>query len=435
MQRPLLESGTRLRAEQSGATIIIREKLGGGGQGEVYKADMDGADLAVKWYFPQMLSVDPKLRDRLRMAVVRGSPSPAFLWPADLTVAEKKPGFGYVMPLREPRFRGFEDLMFRRISPSFRVIATAAYELAQGYLTLHAKGLCYMDISFGNVALDPECGEVRICDNDNVDVDKTPGAIFGTPMFMAPEIVSGLAAPSTRTDLWSLAVLLFHAFVMHHPLLGRRELEYRILTPEAQSVLFGSQARFIFDPSDHSNEPVAGVHDNALLLWAILPTFLRNLFTRAFTDGLRDPGSRVIETEWRNAMVLLRDSIMRCPRCHAENFCDIDLKSGRKCWSCDLDLPQPRSITIGNTRVIMSDDASLFPHHLNPKLRLDFTTPLACFSRHPARPELMGLKNLGQEPWRAVLPDGREWTIDHGRTVILEPGTKIAFGRVEGVVG
>jgi DNA-binding helix-hairpin-helix protein with protein kinase domain len=126
---------------------------------------------------------------------------------------------------------------------------------------------------------------------------------------------------------------------MHHPLVGKRELDFRVLTPDDQRILFGTEARFIFHPTDTSNEPVAGHHDNALVYWPILPTFLRNLFTRAFTDGIRDPRRRVIELEWRRAMLRLRDSIVDCPRCRVENFYDAELTSAQHCWSCKNALP------------------------------------------------------------------------------------------------
>jgi hypothetical protein len=177
------------------------------------------------------------------------------------------------------------------------------------------------------------------------------------------------------------------------------------------------------------------VHDTARLLWSILPEFLRDRFIQAFTSGLRDPGSRVMEPEWRNAMVHVRDSIMRCPNCRAENFSEYDQMDGRMCWHCANALPRPRTVTIGASRVVMSDDAGLFPHHLEPTRRLDFSAPLAVVSRHPQRPELIGLKNLDKRPWRALRPDGEEWAVDVGRSIALEPGTKILFGHVEGLVG
>jgi serine/threonine protein kinase len=438
--RPLLVEGTHLHAERSGASVTIGPALGRGGQGEVYHAQMGGHPVAVKWYLPTTLEEDPRLRDRLLLAVTRGAPSATFLWPADLVVAPGHPGLGYVMPLRETRFHGFVDLMKPReaggISPTFRVLATAALELAEGYRVLHAAGLCYRDISFGNVALDPESGEIKICDNDNVDVNGTQGSVLGTPMFMAPEIVEGLAAPNTRTDLWSLAVLLFFAFMIHHPLIGRRELDlpFGLLDTERQRILFGTGARFIFDPADSSNAPVPGMHDNALGHWPIYPRFLRKLFTRAFTEGIADPDRRVLETEWRNAMVLLRDSIMHCPHCRAASFYDAEATTAPTCWSCQQPLPPPRTLTIGNSRIVLTDGVVLYPHHLDPSRRLNFSTQLATFARHPTVPELVGLRNLSDRPWQAVLPDGQEVQVAAGRTVVMQPGSRIKFAGVEGQV-
>jgi serine/threonine protein kinase len=116
------------------------------------------------------------------------------------------------MPLRDYQYKGITDLMKRGIEPTFRALATAGFELADNFFKLHSKGLCYRDISFGNVFFNPDNGRVLICDNDNVDIDQTgkQSGVLGTPRFMAPEIVRGEATPSTRTDLFSLAVLLFY---------------------------------------------------------------------------------------------------------------------------------------------------------------------------------------------------------------------------------
>ena len=206
------------------------------------------------------------------------------------------------MALREPRFKGMVDLVTRRVEPSLLTLATIGFELAHSYLQLHAKGLCYRDISFGNVFFDADTGEVRICDNDNVDIDGQPGAIGGTARFMAPELVRGEAAPSTQTDLFSLAVLLFYLLMNHHPLEGAKEAAIRCFDLPAMTKLYGTEPLFIFDPYDGSNRPMPGFHDNALAFWPIYPEFLHKLFTRAFTDGLRDPANgRVRESEWRAA--------------------------------------------------------------------------------------------------------------------------------------
>ena len=103
-----------------------------------------------------------------------------------------------------------------------------------------------------------------------------------------------------------------------------------------------------------------GVHDNALAFWRIYPQFLRDLFTRAFTNGLHHPASRIRESEWRMGCVRLRDSIFYCPYCSLENFYDSDkLKATGQpglCWSCATELQLPPRIRIGKNTVMLNYD-------------------------------------------------------------------------------
>ncbi|SPE38008.1 conserved hypothetical protein [Candidatus Sulfopaludibacter sp. SbA3] len=205
----ILRIGQQVTAASSRMECSVREFLGGGGQGEVYRAALSDRAVALKWYLPACAT--PHQRSSLGFLIRTGPPTDRLLWPLELATAANVPGFGYIMPLREPRFHGISGLMKRRIDPSFRVLTMAGFELAHSFLHLHSKGLCYRDISFGNVFLDPATGGILICDNDNVSVDgDTAGGILGTPRFMAPEIVRGDSLPSIQTDLFSLAVLLFY---------------------------------------------------------------------------------------------------------------------------------------------------------------------------------------------------------------------------------
>lgn len=49
-------------------------------------------------------------------------------------------------------------------------------------------------------------------------------------------------------------------------------------------------------------------------------------------------------------------------------------------------------------------------------------------TRHPTRENVLGLKNLGAEPWTAHLRDGTEQPIETQRNIRLAPGVKIDFG-------
>ena len=414
--------------------------LGGGGQGEVYRALLDGQHVALKWYFPAQATAEQ--RSNLEVLIKKGPPTPRFLWPMELTTAPGVPGFGYVMPLRAPQYKSIVDLMKRRAEPSFRALATAGLQLADSFLDLHAMGLCYRDISFGNVFFDPDSGEVLICDNDNVAVDgQGEAGVLGTPRFMAPEIVRGEALPSSRTDLFSLAVLLFYMLMVHHPLEGKRETDIKCLDLPAMNRLYGTDPLFIFDPQNDSNRPVPGYHDNALVFWPLYPQFIRDLFVEAFTDGLNDPiNGRVRESEWRAAMVALRDSIYYCPNCGMENFYDVVALRNNggavgTCWSCDHDLVLPPRMRIDDAIIMLNHDTKLYPHHVDQDRLYDFDQPVAEIAQHPRDPQIWGLRNLGTEKWTATTDDGATFVdVPAGRSVKLAVGTRINFGKLEGEI-
>ncbi|HQE93935.1 MAG TPA: serine/threonine protein kinase [Anaerolineae bacterium] len=433
----LLKEGQTVQTVTSRMPCTAEKFLGGGGQGEVYRANLGGQKVALKWYFPAQAT--PQQRTALETLIKKGAPSDKFLWPIELTMAMDVPGYGYIMPLRGPQYKSIVDLMKRQAEPTFRALATAGLETANSFLGLHAMGLCYRDISFGNIFFEPNSGEVLICDNDNVAVDgETAGGVLGTPRFMAPEIVRGEARPSMQTDLYSLAVLLFYMLMVHHPLEGKRESSIKCLDLPAMNKLYGTDPLFIYDPHDDSNRPVPGFHDNVLAFWPLYPQFIRDLFTKAFTDGLRDPLARVRESEWRAAMVRMRDAIIYCPKCGAENFYSAEkLKvtgNPGACWSCGATLVLPPRMRIEDAIVMLNWDTKLYPHHIDNSRLYDFSKPIAEVNQHPADPAVWGLRNLTDEKWVITTPESEILDVAPGRSVKLVVGTKVNFGKKEGEI-
>jgi DNA-binding helix-hairpin-helix protein with protein kinase domain len=424
-------------------TCTVKECLGGGGQGEVYKADLNGTDVALKWYFYAQATTDQQ--QALAELIQKKAPNDKFLWPISLAHSPDVKGFGYIMPLRPSHYKSIADLITRRAEPSFWHLLTATMELADSFSQLHAKGLCYQDISFGNVFIDPDTGHILICDNDNVTTNKNAKAasVMGTPRFMAPEIVLGTAAPSSESDLFSLAVLLFYMLMLHHPLEGQKEAEIKCFDLPAMNKLYGREPIFIFDPSNDSNRPVAGYQDNAEIYWAIYPNFIKELFTKAFTVGLHDPQhGRVRESEWRAALVKLRDSLLYCGHCGAENFYDAQLLKDQgqlnECWSCESALQVPPRILLQHQHfamiVMLNHNTELFAHHIDPQRYYDFSTPIAKVNQHPQNPAIWGLKNLSAETWTLTLEDGTMKPIAAGQSVTLSTGISINFGEVYGQI-
>lgn len=438
MSYGLLRPGQVVLAEAARLACRIGDMLGGGGQGEVYRAELAGETVAVKWYRAAVASAAQ--RRALEELVHRGAPSPVFLWPLDIVVAPRTQGFGYVMPIRDPRFVGMSELVRRRVEPPARVIARVGLELAGAFLLLHAQGLCYRDISFGNVFFDPETGEVLVCDNDNVAIDgSTIGGVLGTPRFIAPEVVRGEALPSSRTDLFSLAVLLFMMLFVHHPFEGAREHDRDLLDLEAMRALYGEEPVFVFDPDDHSNVPMPGIHQNVIDLWPLYPAFLRDLFVRSFTVGLRDPvDGRVRESQWRQAMAKLRDCVLVCESCggDAEAFLDpSEPWSSPTCWRCRALLKAPLLVEFSDGALLVaSPGAQVFPHHVLPGRLYDYSEVIGEVVRHPTNPGAVGMRNSSVTAWRVMGHSGVTQEVAPGRAVRLSPGCRIAFGTAVALV-
>ncbi len=412
--------------------------LGAGGQGEVYHVVVDGLPFALKWYHQHYTEIDTGLRLRLERGVRRGAPTTDFLWPLDLVEVPGNSSFGYIMPLRRDDFRSIRDLIS---PPPHRLELTLAnrirlcQQLAHSFFELHASGFCYQDINFGNIFVNPETARILICDNDNVNIDGADASIYGTRKFMAPEVVRRESLPNSRTDLFSMAVLFFYALFGWHPLDGRRENNISVLNADAEMSLYGTKPMFIFDPGSDENGPVDGVHDWIVARWQSLPRTLRHLFVRAFTDGLHDPASRVLETEWMNALKSIPDAIHICHDCDFEHV--ISMEKGAPCVSaeclcCGETLEFSPVLCVGSQVITMNIGQEIKAGYLGGAG--GGTATAAKVEAHPSRPGLIGLRNMTKSPWRVSLPEGTSHIVPPGQAVRIAPGTDINFGKSVGTI-
>ncbi len=432
----IFKTGDKIIPQDGAKTLVIEKFLGGGGQGEVYRANHKGKLMALKWYYPT--TVNTAYLKNLERLINKGPPNESFLWPIELVFDPDIEGFGYLMPLRDERYHSIVDLMKRRIEPSFRTLAMVGFNLAHSFLQLHSKGMCYSDISFGNIFLQPDNGNILICDNDNCIFDGEKTAIKGTPRFMAPEVVQG-NNPNIQSDLFSLAVLLFYIFYLHHPLEGKKEAAIKCFDLPAMKKLYGSEPVFIFDPIDNSNRPVPGIHNNALIYWHLYPHFFKEAFIRSFTEGIKDPlNGRVRETEWRSIMLKLFDSMIYCPACGSENFfhpgSPAKAQARATCWSCYKPIPLPPALRINQHLLMLNYDTKIYPYHVRAETVFDFSSPYAVVNRHPQNPDIWGLKNTSKEKWVSISPQGWIKDVEPGKSITLAGGTRINFGKIEGVI-
>ena len=102
-------------------------------------------------------------------------------------------------------------------------------EVAEGLAVAHDHGIIHRDIKPGNIWLEAPSDRAKILDfglasGQDGDVQlTTPGAIMGTPAYMAPEQAGG--AVDHRADLFSLGCVLYRMLTGRTPFAGASTME------------------------------------------------------------------------------------------------------------------------------------------------------------------------------------------------------------------
>jgi eukaryotic-like serine/threonine-protein kinase len=432
--------GHKVRAEISGIELEVIKKLGEGTQGEVYLVEGPDGYQAVKWYKPEQATAEQRaaILYLVRTGPPFGAAGKRFIWPRDLVTRPGFAQFGYLMSRIDTRRFAELGECWAHIKPvpNFAALCEISYQLANSYRALHLSGHCYRDISAGNLMFDPGTGNILICDNDNVGVNRqSRSQVWGTMEYMAPEIIRGETDPSTQTDLHSLAVLLFYLWIWHHPFHGEMEYRFHCWDIPAKKKVYGESPLFVFDPQNTSNSlPKDPDYTTARERWEYCPQAIRETFIRAFTDGLHDPDRRVTEGEWQTLFSRMKDSIMACPYCHAENFSG-ENKNTLTCWHCHNPLLPPPAIIIqrpgGEVRLALSQGTTIRRRHIaSSSPQEDGSEIIGTVVPHPAIAGAAGIRNNTSAPWQCTFPDGNTTEVPPGRAVPLNPGTMI---RVEGI--
>ncbi len=417
-------------ALENNKTAYIKSKLGEGGQGSVYLVELEGRDYALKWYHRTINNGDKFYRN-LASNIDTGSPSPTFVWPKYLSrVIDGE--YGYVMDLVPKNYKCFSDfLLTKEKFSSITVVVTAALNITNAFRELHRKGFSYQDLNDGNFFIDPQTGDVLICDTDNVAPYGESLGIAGKARYMAPEVVRSIKAPDVMSDRFSLAVILFRLLFLDHPLEGRRTL-CPCMTEELEHKFYGKYPLFIYDPYDDTNIPVRGVHCNVTRLWGLYPQFVRDMFIKAFSQPcLKGETARPTDNEWQIVFTKLRDCVVKCP-CGGETFLDLDLDES-KCVCCGMRIPRPPVLLTKKYRVPLFPGKKLFRCHTDADSD-DFTEVTGSVMRSQNRPGVWGLKNISGESWRLRLRDGSETELPDGKVIVVVKTQEIDFGTCTGRV-
>lgn len=401
----------------NGGFVTIKKELGQGGQGIVYVVDMNGEQKALKWYHEKN-RLSQQFYNNLAHNVEHPVRSSAFLWPLCITKRQKG-SFGYVMDLCPDNFSEFRKflLAYKKFN-SFQPMLAAAMKICDSFRLLHLSGYSYRDLNDGNFFIDPETGDVRICDNDNVMPEGEKTDIRGKVRYMAPEIVNG-GIPDKYSDLFSLSVILFMLIYANHPFEGQRGLDIPIMNEVLEKKFYGSEAVFIYDPYNDTNRPLRGRDDNVIRRWPYFPAELRKAFIHEFSpEVLNHKEERRLELRWEQLFASLRDRLIICPHCGEEMFFD---EAKPQCMNCYRDVDVSKWLRLGMRKIPLVNNKFLFIDYDNtPEVRVVSN-----------QQDEMSLQNLTNDTWTAETPSGKIKKVGPKEFMPVKNEIKISFSSTE----
>ncbi len=226
----LLDRTTARRGQALGPYQIL-EQIGEGGMGEVYLAlhARTNRKVALKLLSPSFIKDEHRAwRFQQEARAVLALNHPNIVTVYDIGQAG---GIHFIAT----EFIEGETLRERMARPPLEMneALDIAIQVASALAAAHQAGVVHRDIKPENIMLRPD-GYVKVLDFGLVKltesyglvttsamakIDTEPGLVMGTTRYMSPEQARGLPV-DTRTDIWSLGVVLYEMVTRHAPFEG-----------------------------------------------------------------------------------------------------------------------------------------------------------------------------------------------------------------------
>ena len=216
---PAAGASTDLTAEHWGR-YELREQLGAGAQGAVYRAwdPQLECEVALKVLQPRLAASDRvgerMLREGRALAKVRHQNV------VNVYAAEVHEGqVGLCMEFIKGRT--LEEILKAQGPFGEGEAVTVGLKVGHALAAVHAAGIVHRDVKARNVMREDR-GRIVLMDfgTGRDRAQEGAGDLAGTPLYMAPEVLAGSAA-TQQSDIYSVGVLLYYLVTGQYPVEGR----------------------------------------------------------------------------------------------------------------------------------------------------------------------------------------------------------------------
>ena len=362
-----------------GRTYEFIENIGGGGFGKISKVKCreDGKIYAFKFFPPpkdndlEMRESQSNIRRIIKSLIEKpvtyrdGSKLENLVQPIEMVskvpsaTTPGKFGFGYIMDFKQVKDCGTIFKSWKKIElfrPDAKQMCEICIQIATIFDRIHASGRGYKDVNEGNIYFNIQTGQVYVIDCDNV-APENMSTIFGTVYYVAPEVFV-TKKPNSVSDRYSMAVYFYRLMVGGYPLEGQRTIrfimdhDYDDSNAQDAEKIYENTTLFAFDEKDTSNS-IVNVKDTRIpdyvknqwkiqaSYWNILPTSIKEMFQKVFSENLKGPAKdrRPTETQWIRVFEdVLQNGIVKCS-CGKHNYAE-----NTNCLFCNKKLPERKKV-------------------------------------------------------------------------------------------
>lgn len=327
-------------------------------------------------------------------------------------------------------------------------------KIAQMVKLLHQVGLVYSDLSYNTIIIDPPTGSSCLVAYHQLTTLNSPSHI-PSPDFVAPEymvnrtsniITNKCCITNIETNNHALAVLIYMLLLYRHPLRGGKA--HDMDSAKDEELTMGAKALFIEHPTDQSNAPninnLSPIElpqgDINKLPYTICGFYLKDLFDKAFVDGLHNPMKRPVAEDWVIALSKTIDLLLPCknPCCESKWFV-FDNSTKPRCPFCGKEYSDKLAVLnfyyqtdkgtylFENYRLMVYDKQHLYKWHINKltasedMFLLENKAPVGDFYFSNGKWYLrnLALANLCDKDFNIKINIGNSVELSNGKKILL----------------